>query len=338
MEILREGVDLSCVIESEADAWELLQRAIKGEFGESTLIPKFKGWPNQEIVFWLDDEHEVITAPMAEAIIDYQAAIYRTYLSVEEDTTNLRRLSNEKRQDYEVRFQVGRGCTKILPDFTSAIEKFATTAAGNMTGSQLTIVIIGVVLMWTAQSAWKAWLDKKAKDAAESSSNEGVKELLTSQRFASQQDTERYRLLVDAVKDIAKRPELIDASEEAMSGVLRAAKSMDETEIDDIQIAPEVARRMSRAPRSDSEIEIIEAEFEVLRIDSFPDTKFRAKIRNVKTDEAFFAGIRDALVVGDDRQIISDAEWSNSTFRGKAEVKRKLGDIYEATLVHVENI
>jgi hypothetical protein len=335
MDIIDNGNSYSCIIQNEDQAWALLQRVLKGEFGEKPIIPTFDGWPSQEIVFWLDDEHEVLTAPMMEALLDYQSGIYRAFMLVVEDTTNLRKLSNEYRREYEIRFQVGKGCTKLIPDFTSVLEKFATAAASNMTGTQITITIIGVALLFFGNSAWKAWLEARTRTAAEESKNEATKQLLSAQRFASEQDTARTKMLVGALETSLGTRALIDASEEGKHGVLRAATRMDSTEVADVEIEPNVARRIARNGRTEPEIDYETGNFVVLRNDANPNTPFKVKVRNLQTNEEFSSGIRDALVAGNDRQVISEAEWTHSAFWARVEVLRRRGEVSEATIVEV---
>jgi len=115
------GDHWSAVVSTEEEAWELFQRALAGEFAEKPLIPSFKGWPTQEITFWVGDKHEVLTAPMMEALLDYQRGLYRSFLFLTEDTTNLRRLSEELRARYEVEFQVDGNLDLSLSVLLSAL-------------------------------------------------------------------------------------------------------------------------------------------------------------------------------------------------------------------------
>jgi hypothetical protein len=335
MEFEDRGDFVTCVIRSEEQAWDLFNRAKKGEFSKKPLIPSFDGWPNQEITFWRDGEHEVLTVPMMEALIDYQQGLYRSFLLLEEDTSNLRRLSEEYRRRYEVKFHVGEGCTKLIPDLSEALKKFAETAAAHMSGQQLTITILGIALIWGSVAAWRAWLNNKAKQASEEAKNETTREFLSTQRFATSQETKRLEMLTRALEKATGSRALVEASDEAKAGVLRAATRVDETEVADVVLEPEAARKISRLTRTEPELRVIEGTFEVLRNDAEPRTPFRVKIRDTDTGEEFFARIRDALVAGDDRRIISEAEWTHRPFWARIEVKRNRGRITEATIVQV---
>jgi hypothetical protein len=329
------GDHWTATIGSEEEAWDLFQRALAGEFADKPLIPRFEGWPSQEITFWVGDKHEVLTAPMMEALLDYQRGLYRSFLFLTEDTTNLRRLSEEKRARYEVEFQVGEGCTKLIPDFGGILDKLIGASVPHMTGTQLTIVILGLALMWGGGGAWRAWLKHRGEVAAGEANSEITREMLANQRFASSAETERLQVLTSALINATGSSALIEASDEAKSGILRAASRVDATEVGGATIEPEVARRMSRRSRAEPEQNVLDGAFEVLRNDSAPNTRFRVKLRHVDTGMEFFAHIRDALLAGDDREIISQAEWDQRPFWGRVEVRLSRGDIIEATVVQV---
>jgi hypothetical protein len=336
VEITRQGEDLQCVIRSEDDAFEILRRVEAGEFDNRAVIPRFEGWPSDEIVFWLDDEHEVLTAPMLEALLAYQAGLYRSFLLVTDDTTNLRGLSDEERREYEMRFKVGEGCTKLIPNWTDIAEKFISRVVANMTGTQITITVIGFALLFAGGAAWRSWLDYRSKTAADEAKNQTVKDFLAAQRFASEADVEKTRLLLGAVETAMGTRALIDASQEAKQGVLKAAVRMDTTQVGDVEVIPEAAKRMARKARTEPELEALEGLFTVRRNDVDPEKPFRVKLVHEPSGEEFFAGIRDALVAGEDRTIISEAEWTHAPFWGRVEVIRHRGEITGATVVRVQ--
>jgi hypothetical protein len=332
--ITEENGELRCTISSEDDAWELLRVIESGKYGEAAIIPVFDGWPSNEIVFWVGEEHEVLTAPMMEALLDYQAGLYRSFLLVTDDTTSLRGLSNEERRDYEMRFKVGEGCTKLIPDWDALVNTFINKVVANMTGTQITITVIGFALLFAGGAAWRAWLDHKAKIAADESRNQTAKDFLAAQRFASEADVEKTRMLVGAIERAMGTRALIDASDEGKQGILRAATRVDATEVADIEIAPEAAKRMSRNARTEPELEELRGTFRVKRNDTDHYGAFRIRLE-AENGEEFFAGIRDALVAGDDRKVISEAEWTQTPFWARVEVIRHRGEITNATVVEV---
>lgn len=65
---------------------------------------------------------------------------------------------------------------------------------------------------------------------------------------------------------------------------------------------------------------------------------FRVKIRDEKTGEEFFAGLRDALINEGDRHIIMKAEWDHATFDATVAVLRHRGEVTSAEIVQVAQV
>lgn len=106
-------------IETEAQAWELLEQIRSSDHPELDILPTFAPWPKAEFTFWIGGKNTVLTAPVMEAMLDVQAAINRAFMLVSEGSTNLRSLSEEERQTYEAIFKIRRG--DLLPVFRPRI-------------------------------------------------------------------------------------------------------------------------------------------------------------------------------------------------------------------------
>jgi hypothetical protein len=335
MALTDEGTYWTDTIRSEDEAWDYFQRALAGEFDGKPLVPKFDGWPEQEITFWLGEKHEVITAPMAKALLDYQNAIYRAVMFLQSDTTSLRGLSEELRIQFEMDFEVGEGCTKLLPDLEGILTRIAEAAVGNMTGTELTITVLGTALILGGGFAWRAYLKERGERVAEETRSATTRRLVEAQEFASEQETRRLEIITQAIIQATGSNAIPDVVDEAKASVVKAASRMDETEVAGVAIQPDLARRLSRNPRGEPDEVELQGFFEVLRIDSEPETPFRVKVRHRETGEEFFAGIRDALLAGNDRDVIADAEWRQRPFWGRVEARRSRGEITSAVIVAV---
>jgi hypothetical protein len=334
-DVVEVGGRLICDVASEDDAWDLLTRAVAGEFGQTPVFPVFRSWPTTEITFWIDNEHEVLTAPMMEAMLAYQAGVYRAFLLIKEDTTNLRSLDTENRREYELRVKVGQGCTKLIPDWQALADKFTDAVVGHMNGTEITITVISFALLFAGSSVMRAWLSNRAKKSAEDARNENTRLFLQQQQFATQADVEKTKMLTDALVQVMGTRALIDASDEGKHGVLRAAARMDQTDAAGVSVPPEVAGKMVRNYSPEPERETIEGMFRVARNDADAEGKFRVKLVREGDDLTFFAGIRDALVSGTEREVISEAEWTQTPFWAKVEVLRRRGEITQAIVVQV---
>ena len=270
-----------------------------------------------------------------EGLLSYQSSLNRAFLLVEEGSTNLRSLSEEDRKAQELKFKVNSGSTEIDPDLVGVLKEFVKSAGHNMTGTDLTIVLIVAALLWASVAGWKAWLDAKTKTAQDDTNSKNIKEILQAGRVASAADVEKMALMTSAIERAMGSQALIETGDEGKQGILRAASKVDNSEIAGLPVSPEVARRVVRHARSDPSREEMSGQFKVVRTDPEHAEGFRVKVRNEATGEEFFAGLRDALISEDDRAIIMKAEWDHTSFEARVAVLRHRGEITSAEIVAV---
>jgi hypothetical protein len=335
VDIVERRGELRCDIRSEEDAWELLKRVNEGEFGDRTVHPKFIGWPKLEIKFWLDNDQRILTAPMMEGLLAFQASLNRAFLLIEEGTTNLRSLSEEDRKREELKFKINSGSTEIDPDLISIAKEFAKSAGANMTGRDVTLVLLAAILLWASVAAWRSWLDYKSKTAQDDTNSENIKEILQSGRVATAADVEKMALMTRAIESAMGDRALLETGDEGKEGIIRAAAKVDNSRIAGVEVNPETARRVVRNSRTNPSRQNLVSTFRVVRTDPEYAEGFRVKIRDEVSGEEFFAGLRDALISEEDRSIIMKAEWEHTTFDATVAVLRHRGEVTSAEIVKV---
>lgn len=333
-----KGTHFEAVIRSEDDAWDLLRQVASDDFEDKAVIPKFKGWPDLKIKYWRDGENRRLTAPMMEGLLDVQEAIYRAFLLVEEDTANLRHLSEYQREKYELGFKINSGSTEAKPDWNALAKEFVQTVSARMSGKQATIVILAALLAYTGHSAWVEYLDHKAQVAQAEASNRQVSEMLEAYKQADIADIEKMKLLRELASRTDTGQAIIEASEDAKEGVIRSAKRVDSTEVAGVEIQPEAAKRMARTPKAESKAENISGRYMILRNDTTVEDGFRVRLRNVDTDEEFFATLRDRLVAPEDREIIAAAEWEKEPIQATVAITRRRGEVIKAQIVSAQRV
>lgn len=337
VEIRDTGTHLTCVIQSEDDAWEIFKRAASDEFGDRPVIPEFDGWPNLDIKYWRDDRQAVLTAPMMEGLLEVQQAINRALLLIEEDTSNLRRLSEYQRHKFELAFKIEAGSTEAQPSWGDIAKTFANSAAQNMSGKQLTIVLLGGLLAFASPSAWSSYLDHRAEIARIDANSEKAKLQLEAQKQADANDLQRMQLLADVLGDTERGRAILDAGEEAKEGVLKSAKRVDGTKVGDYEIEPDVAKRMSRVPRAEASAQNITSEFIILRNDTTEEDGFRVRLKDLASEEEFFATLRDRTIAPRDRDVIREAEWEKTPIVATVSVTRRRGEVIKARILSAEH-
>lgn len=333
LEITEQGTHLSCVITSEDDAWELLQRVADDEFDDRLVLPEFQGWPDLKIKFWRDESQQTLTAPMMEGLLEVQAALYRAFLLVEEETSNLKHLSEYHREKFEIPFKIGAGSTEVDPKWTDIAQQFVTSVCGKMSGRQATVVILGGILSFSGYSSWAAYLDHKAEIAKSESSSKQIEQILESHQQADATDLKRFELLRDILTEAKGGQEILESSDEAKEGILKSAKRVDNTTIGHFEIQPEAAKRMARIPRAESSARNESGIYEILRNDTTLKDGFRVRLKNSDSGEEFFATLSDRLVAPDQRDLIAKAEWAKSPISATVAVTRRRGLVVNARII-----
>lgn len=275
---------------------------------------------------------------MMEGLLDVQESIYRAFLLLEEDTSNLRHLSEYYREKFEVSFKINSGSTEADPDWPAVAKSFVETVSKKITGKQATVIILIALLSFAGYSSWTAYLDHKAEIAQSETSNRQMADLLESQKKSDENDLKRMELLRDILAENDAAEAIVDASDDAKEGVIRSAKRVDSTEVAGVEISPEAARKMSRIPRAENKAESISGQFTILRNDTTLEEGFRVRLRNVETDEEFFATLRDRAVAPEDRDVIAAAEWNKEPIDAIIAVTRRRGVITKAQIISAQRV
>ena len=82
----------------------------------------------------------------------------------------------------------------------------------------------------------------------------------------------------------------------------------------------------------------IEGEFVIERVDTTVPDGFRVRLKSVDGEMTLSAGVQDALISQEQREVIQSAEWGKVPLRVKLDAKERRGLIIEATIREVEAI
>ena len=325
-------------INSEDDAWALLERIRSNDYRESDILPVFGSWAKMEFSFWIGSKKIALTAPIMEAMLEYQKSINRAFLLVAEGTSNLRSLSEEERVTYEAIFIVSHGSTKFDIDLQELLKEFVKLSVGRLSAKQITIVILAFSLLYAGNIYWRAWLETQKEITISETSSAQTRQILDNQRFATEADLRKMELMNQAVFAAMGNREMIDASDEGRKGILKAASKVQDSEIAGIHVPPEIARPMARKSRTSAEVATTTDAFEVIRVDTDVPDGFRVRLRNVESGEMFFASVRDRLLSENDRRLIQRGEWQKKAIIARVRITRHRGEVAAARVDEVINV
>jgi hypothetical protein len=325
-------------VKGEEGAWRLLEQLQRSDFEDSTKLPVIKQWDDFHFKFWIQGRSLVLTAPVMEAMLDYQTSVNRAFMLVIESTTQLRGLSEEERQSFELLFTVRRGSSDLSVDAQETINNFMANAIGKVTGKQLTIIVLAFGLLYAGNSSWKVYLEQQKEIAKAETSQKQIKDILEAHKFASEVDLKRMQLLRDALQAAGAGHALLEASEEGKKSVVKAAAKVQDTEVAGARLPPDVAKRMARNARTSPVVTTNTAQFEVVRVDTDVPDGFRVRLKNVETGELVFASVRDRLVSEDDRKLIQRGEWEKKPIVARVSETRRRGELVSAKVEEVLDV
>ncbi len=325
-------------VESEDEAWRLLALFAEGDDHQRPFIPKLGKWPRADFTFWIDGGNAVLTAPVMEAMLEFQSSINRAFMLAAEGSTNLRGLSEDERSSFEALFKIRRGSSKIEVDLQDLSKEFIKTAVGKLSGRQITVIILAFVLLFGGVAYWKAWLEHQKDITLAETQNQQTKELLASQKFASEIDLKKMEIMHDTVVAVLGSRAIVEASNDSRKSVLKAAARVRDTQVAGQSLPPEVAKPMARSARSVSELDSRTGEFDVLRVDTNVSDGFRVRLRDRSDGVEFFASVRDRLLSENDRKLIQRGEWEKKPIVAQVHITKRRGEIVAARIGDVSGV
>ena len=230
-------------INSEEEAIATLQRALAQEFSNKVVDLDFEDWPSIKLKYVGPKFHGTVTPEIAQALVDLQEAMNRSYMVAVRGTTNLQGLGEEEKRELELIARVDENCTLLLIDLGPWAEKLATELVSKMTGTELIITVVSTATVLTAGWVVKSYL----KDRSE---NKGL-ELAKDERIQlSQEETRRHQILVTALTQNAPARTANELAQEPRNSLMKSAIEAESfTYQDAVTITGEEARQTYRAQR-----------------------------------------------------------------------------------------
>ncbi len=290
------------VIRSEEDAWHWLERATRGDLPDDIQL-RFDGWPTMFLDVSGRDWHSTVPTRIMPSLLDLQRDLNRAYASVRYQEANLRRLRDEEKDDLEVVVKVGPGSSKFSADLWGQLGKIAEAAVGRMSGTEITITVLGLALSVVSAVMFRQWLAARKEERQAQAQIE-----------LSQQETERLRVITEAMR---QQPDLraISADVDATRNrLLKATKPGDVMAVADVPVTSDEAREIVQPERERAREVEIEGEFVVLGNRTDKGDGFRISVRRVGDGLTLTADVPLALDYAQ-QQIIQRAEWSKGRVR-----------------------
>jgi hypothetical protein len=117
--------DIVLTIESEDDAWENLEQALRLDVPRGVPVRViWGGWPHMEIKLPETPGQAVISPSMMEAFIELQTTIYRAHSLLSGGAGDLRTLTKFDKEIFEFHVSVEPGSSEYKIDLTEIVRSF----------------------------------------------------------------------------------------------------------------------------------------------------------------------------------------------------------------------
>lgn len=315
----------SIVIRSADEAWAWFERAVKGTDVPERLTLRFEGWPTFEMNVKGQDWDCTVPTRVMVPLLEIQKDIHRKYVEIAYGSANLRKLTEEDRDQLEIVVKVSKGSSDYEAPLDPQLNSLAEKAIEKMTSRDLLIAILGIALVWGGVEVNKAWVaERQAAVQAEVTVE------------LSRQETERLKVFEAAVK---QQPVLATARqdfEESQNRLLKTLKPGDKAVLPGVQITSGEAKEITHRERARSESVTITGDFRVLANDATKGNDFRIKVARVSDGLVFQATVPFELDA-DMKRLIQKAEWSKGALAVKLDMSASMlrGNVTEAEVIHV---
>lgn len=230
-------------IDNEETAIEVIQLALANRVEGQTIKLDFDSWPKLKLRYTGDKFDGTITPDIAQAIVDLQEALNRSYTLAVNHTSSLRSLSEDDRRHLQVVATVEEGSSIVDIDLGDWAEKLSTALVGKMTGTEIAVTVLGSAVVFTA-----GWL---VKNHIRQRSEEKRLTLENANRLSlSQEETRRLEVVTQAMKQSSVVREAGENSESVRDSLLKSAFDSETFTVqDDVTISGDEARKTYRSKR-----------------------------------------------------------------------------------------
>ena len=294
-----ESGRIALYIRSEDDAWRVLKYAL--EHGSD--IPEdfdivFDGWPKYDLNIKGKDWHCTVPTRVMGPFLEVQKDLHRAYTSICYGSGNLRRLTDEDREKLELVIGVKEGSSEYDAELWTQLGEIAKAAVGRMTGTEIIITAVSLGLIITGGAVAKHWISTRLKEKEADNQIE-----------LSRQETERVRVITEAMSRQPVIEELKESSIVTHSKLLKAMKPGDRITTSGVSLSSEEAREVAQTERAASEDIDIRGIFRVMANDATRGAGFRIKVERVSDGLKLSADVPLELDA-EQKELIKKAEWS----------------------------
>jgi hypothetical protein len=323
-------------ISSEDEAFDWLARAL-GDGAPPHVLPivVFRDWPKIEIALPSTPIDGSISPAMMEAFIELQKTIYRAHTFLVADTGDLRALSKAEKESLEFRVRVEKGSSNYEINLNAIFEKLGAEALNKMDSGHIVVTILGLAVIIGGVVAFKAWLNARAQARKQEIEDAGKRSWIELQQASIQQDTERLKILAEAMTRQPMLQEVEASAEEARQEMVKAIGEERGGSFSGITINSEFAGEIVSQKRQQGQEARLAGVYRVARVDTTSPDGFRVTLSDLKSGVEVTAVLLDVLVSEEHRELIKNAEWNKRPVFVEMTARRLRNRVIDAKILNV---
>lgn len=299
------------VINSEDEAWELLERLQNDDFEAPEDI--FVGdWANLRVYLRGQKFDSSITPSVFPVFQRLQKEIYHAYSDCAYGY-RLKRLSNEEKEKLEIIIHVSGGSADTETKYN--LNDIIGACVGKMTPKQIFTIAIIAIVVWGGVSAYGEYVQSKANTRILEIENEEQKELLRHIEAAGELDLKRMELVasISQTNDIARH--IYEQSDDVQREKLRAATKAESSEISGVELNQVQAEELSKTKREKPQPQRIDGAFQILNLNWDSVEHAEIKLKRI-TDGLTVTAVFSKDYLNDEaKEIVKTSEWDEQGYR-----------------------
>lgn len=325
-------------VDSEEDAWTLLQNLQKADYAAPDDIV-FGDWINLEICLQGEKWKSSLTPAIFPVFETLQRTVYRAYAEAKYGNKK-QRLTKEEREKLEIIIRVSEGSSII--DTLVNFGEIAKAAVDNMESKHITIAIVVAVLTIGGTTVHKHHIQAVKDTRQQELSNDDKKATLEALQFAGEQETERMKILWQAIESNELAKSVFDEAEDLHDDMLRSATKAEKSKIEGVELDGEIAQELVKSKRVKPEPLQINGFFQVMKLEWHSATLADITLKRVEDGMVVKAAFDLAWFNDEHKEIIKNAEWDEENPKViKANINARIsqeGRISDAELARVDAV
>lgn len=316
------------IVRSEDEAISAIENALLGKLPEQFNVT-FKKWPLLEIRFKGEGYNSTITSSIAEAIVELQASINRSYCLAVYGENKANKLTDKEKSALQFKAKIENGSSLINIDLSNAVNSLCSELAGKMDSTSIILVALTLGVLYTGSSMYKAYLKSKTEEK-EIEENEKTKIAMT------QEETKRQAILAQALN---KNPILFPMSENiniARNQFLRSAEDAKTMSMNGVEINNKTAKAAVTSKRESAKEIQANGTFHVLAVDFRSSDSVKLSLQRLQDGKTFTASFKDDSLDKEQITILQEAEWERKRVYLQINATELRGEITTATVISVQ--